>query len=154
MKSFLVLSALACLLAGTFPALAQSAAPTITSGGVVNAADYTPAFAPGMNIAVFGDSLASKVSSAAGAPLPTVLDGTSVEVNGQAIPLFFVSPKQINAQMPFSVSGQVQVRVRTAVGVSPTSTKSRVWSCEINHLHGRSVTIRLRTEDHRPLKVT
>jgi uncharacterized protein (TIGR03437 family) len=51
-----------------------------------------------------------------------VLDGTSVEVNGQAIPLFFVSPKQINAQMPFGVSGQAQVRVRTSAGVSAAST--------------------------------
>jgi uncharacterized protein (TIGR03437 family) len=118
MKSFLALSALAGLLAGTSPVSAQSAAPTITPGGVVNAADYTPAVAPGMIIAVFGDSLASKVSSAAGTPLPTVLDGTSVEVDGQAIPLFFVSPKQINAQMPFGVSGLVQVRVHTAAGVS------------------------------------
>jgi uncharacterized protein (TIGR03437 family) len=124
MKSPLASSALACLLAGASAVLAQSAAPTITPGGVVNAADYTPAVAPGMNIAVFGNSLASAsgASIAIGTPLPTVLDGTSVEMNGQAIPLFFVSPTQINAQMPFGVSGQVQVRVRTAAGVSAPAT--------------------------------
>ena len=108
MTRFSVLSVVACLLAGSSFAWAQSAAPTITPGGVVNAADYTAAVAPGMLIAVFGDSMASKVSSAAGTPLPTALDGTSVEVDGQAIPLFFVSAKQINAQMPFGVSGQVR----------------------------------------------
>jgi uncharacterized protein (TIGR03437 family) len=123
-----VLSVMACLLAGTSPAWAQSAAPTITPGGVVNAADYTPAVAPGMLVAVFGDSMASKVSSVAATPLPTALDGTSVEVNGQAIPLFFVSPKQINAQMPFGITGQVQVRVRTAVGLSTPATVTVVES--------------------------
>ena len=122
------LSVVACLLAGSSVAWAQSATPTITPGGVVNAADYTAAVAPGMNVAVFGDSMASKVSSAAATPLPTVLDGTSVEVNGQAIPLFFISPKQINAQMPFGVSGQVQVRVRTAVGLSTPATVTVVAS--------------------------
>ena len=118
MKIYPVLIALYCLLAGCSPLSAQGAAPTITPGGVVNAADYTPEVAPGIIIAVFGNSLAAKVSSAAVTPLPTVLDGTAVEVNGQAIPLFFVSPGQINAQMPFGVSGQVQVRVSTAAGVS------------------------------------
>ena len=128
MKKSLGLGALYCLLAGTSLLSAQSAAPTIMSSGVMNAADYTPVFAPGMNVAVFGDSLASKVSSAAGTPLPTVLDGTSVEVDGQAIPLFFVSPRQINAQMPFGVSGQVQVRVRTAAGVSASKTVTVIAS--------------------------
>jgi uncharacterized protein (TIGR03437 family) len=36
---------------------------------------------------------------------------TSVEVNAQAIPPFFVSPKQINAQVPFGIPGHVQVRM-------------------------------------------
>jgi uncharacterized protein (TIGR03437 family) len=88
----------------------------------VNAADHTAPVAPGTIITVFGDSLASKVISATGTPLPTVLAGTSVEVKGQAIPLFFVSPGQIDAQMPFGVSGQVQVRVRTASGISTPET--------------------------------
>ncbi|MFN9458765.1 MAG: fibronectin type III domain-containing protein, partial [Acidobacteriota bacterium] len=48
-----------------------------------------------------------------------VLAGASVEVNGQPIPLFFVSAGQINAQMPFGLSGAVSVRVRTAAGLSP-----------------------------------
>jgi uncharacterized protein (TIGR03437 family) len=120
------LAVVACLFAGNCSVWAQGAVPTITPGGVVNAADYSGfvnvessrVVAPGMLIAVFGASLASKVSSAAGTPLPTALDGTSVEVNGQIIPLFFVSPKQINAQMPFGVSGQVPLRVRTAAGLS------------------------------------
>ena len=95
------------------------AAQTIASGGVVNAADYTAAVAPGSLIAVFGSGLAASTSSASVTPLPTSIAGTSVEINGQPIPLFFVSAGQVNGQMPFSVSGTVSVRVRTAAGLSP-----------------------------------
>ncbi|MCA2963133.1 MAG: fibronectin type III domain-containing protein [Acidobacteriaceae bacterium] len=97
------------------PALAQ----TIAAGGVVNAADYTAAVAPGSLIAIFGANLAPATTSAAATPLPTSLAGASVEVNGQPIPLFFVSAGQINGQMPFGLSGAVSVRVRTATGLSP-----------------------------------
>lgn len=94
-------------------------AQTIAAGGVVNAADYTAAVAPGSLIAVFGSGLAASTSSASITPLPTSIAGTSVEVNGQAIPLFFVSAGQVNGQMPFGLSGTVAVRVRTAAGLSP-----------------------------------
>ena len=87
---------------------------------VVNAADYTEAIAPGSIIAIFGDSLAARSGSAVATPFPTFLERTSVEVDGRGIPLFFVSPGQINAQMPFGAGGQVQVRVRTPGGISAT----------------------------------
>jgi uncharacterized protein (TIGR03437 family) len=135
----------------------DSAAPTIASGGVVNAADYTPTVAPGMLIAVFGDSMASKVSSAAGTPLPTALDGTSVEVNGQAIPLFFVSPKQINAQMPFGISGQVQVRVRTAVALSTPATVTVAASAPrlfTKTMDGKGEPILVHNADWSPVSAT
>jgi hypothetical protein len=122
LSTLCVLRALYSVLAETCPVAANSAEPTITPGGVVNAADHTAVVAPGTIITVFGDSLASKVISANGNPLPTVLAGTSVEVKGHAIPLFFVSPKQIDAQMPFGVYGQLQVRVRTASGISTPET--------------------------------
>jgi uncharacterized protein (TIGR03437 family) len=123
-KTFLAVSAILGVLA-EFPTLsAQSIGPSIAAGGVVNGADYTAAVAPGSIIAVFGDLLAVGTGSAAGTPLPTAIEGTSVEVNGEAIPLYFVSQKQINAQMPFGAAGQAQVRVRTAGGLSVAATIS------------------------------
>jgi len=97
-------------------------APTLTSGGFLNAADYTQAFAPGMIISAFGGSMASSNSSATGFPLPTVVNGASIEVNGEPIPLFFVSPNQINGQLPFGISGQVKVVIRNAAGVTTPQT--------------------------------
>ncbi len=97
---------------------AQGSAPTIDPGGVVSAADYTTAIAPGAIVAIYGKNLSTNIVSASSIPLPTSLDGTTVEVNGQAVPLFFVSPGQVNAQMPFGISGQADVRVRTGAGLS------------------------------------
>jgi uncharacterized protein (TIGR03437 family) len=59
---------------------------------------------------------------ALGFPLPTSLGGVSVEViEGQKTtlaPLYMVSPGQINAVLPYDVGPLVQVRVRTAAGVT------------------------------------
>jgi uncharacterized protein (TIGR03437 family) len=62
-------------------------------------------------VSLFGSQLATGVAQAASIPLPTALSGTSVLVNNVAAPLIFVSPGQINFQMPWDVSGAPQVRV-------------------------------------------
>jgi uncharacterized protein (TIGR03437 family) len=102
-------------------------APTLATGGVVNTADYTAALAPGAMISLFGTNLAAATRQAAGAPLPTTLDGVSVEVadGGRTLqaPLFFVSAGQINAQLPSGLqSASVSVRVRNARGDSQAVT--------------------------------
>ena len=50
--------------------------------------------------------------------MPTALANSCVTVNGQPMPLIFVSPKQINAQMPLEALGAVTVNVHTPGGVS------------------------------------
>ena len=94
----------------------------IAPGGVVNAADYTDAIAPGSIISIFGTRLASETASASGTPLPLVIGATLVEANNLVMPLFFISPGQINAQMPYGLIGPVEVRVRWTTGVTPAVT--------------------------------
>jgi uncharacterized protein (TIGR03437 family) len=65
---------------------------------------YQTAVAPESIGALFGTNLATTTVTAASVPLPTSLDGTSVYVNGVAAPLFFVSPGQINYQIPPGVA--------------------------------------------------
>lgn len=48
----------------------------------------------------FGTKLASTFATGTGAVLPTALDGTTVYINGVNAPLFFVSPGQINFEVP------------------------------------------------------
>jgi uncharacterized protein (TIGR03437 family) len=69
----------------------------------VNAASWSETLSPGSLIAIFGSNLAAQQASAS-APLPLTLAGTSVTVNGIPAPLVFVSPGQINAQTPWSLT--------------------------------------------------
>ncbi len=99
-----------------------SGAPVVNA--VVNGASYAQAaIGPGTIIAIFGTALSRSTLSATTLPLPTSLDGTSVSVNGQPIPLFFVSPGQINAQLPFQLAnGSAQLMVRDPNGATGSRT--------------------------------
>jgi uncharacterized protein (TIGR03437 family) len=90
---------------------AQPPAPALQS--VVGAASYRPeAVAPGGLVALFGAGLAQGVAKADVIPLPAVLIDTVVTFNGVQAPLLYVSPNQINAQVPFEVApGPVTVSV-------------------------------------------
>jgi len=66
----------------------------------VSAASYTAPVAPDSIAAAFGTKLATGNGSAISLPLPTELAGTTVKVNGEPVPLFFVSPLQVNFLIP------------------------------------------------------
>jgi uncharacterized protein (TIGR03437 family) len=70
---------------------------------VVNGASFAAAsLAPGAAITISGTNLAATTAQFTSAP-PLTLEGTSVSINGQNIPLFYVSPTQINGQLPFEI---------------------------------------------------
>ena len=103
---------------------ASAQSPNIASQGTVNSADYSRDFAPGGLISVFGTNLSSSTQQPAGLPLPTSLGGATLQlVSGEALPLWYVSPTQINAQLPYDVpTGQVQIIVVTGAGKSNIDT--------------------------------
>ena len=111
-----------------------AAAPVVN--GVVNGASFAAGgLAPGTIISIFGTGLARTTLEASTLPLPTSLDGTSVTVSGQPLPLFFVSPGQINAQLPFQLpNGPAQLTVRDSAGaigsrsITVTSASPGVFS--------------------------
>jgi uncharacterized protein (TIGR03437 family) len=86
-------------------------APLSDFAGVVDAASFTAPVAGGALTSLFGSQLATGVEQAQSIPLPTSLANTTVFVNNVPVPLIFVSPRQINFQMPFNVSGTVELRV-------------------------------------------
>jgi uncharacterized protein (TIGR03437 family) len=99
--------------------------PAVNPGGVLNSASYTiGGAAPGSIVSIFGTNLAASTSVASAIPLPTALsDVTSVTLNGIPAGLYFVSPNQINAQIPFDVlpgqsSGTVSIVVTRSSGTS------------------------------------
>ena len=90
-----------------------SLSPAINSGGVVNGASFAPKLTPGTLATIFGSNLAGGTAQASSLPLSTSLGGSQVLINGIAAPLLFVSPAQINFQVPFEapMSGDGTVAV-------------------------------------------
>lgn len=79
--------------------VSPSAAPLANPKGAVNLASYTTTVAPNSLLSIFGQNLGA-ASVASATPLPTMLGGTCITLNNVAMPLFMVSPTQINAQIP------------------------------------------------------
>jgi uncharacterized protein (TIGR03437 family) len=80
---------------------------------VVNAAGFQPGpVAPGSIVSLFGSNLAQRATVAPAAHWTKVMEGSSVFVNGVAAPLAYVSPTQINAQIPDEIPpGQATLNV-------------------------------------------
>ena len=83
--------------------------PTVS--GVVNGASFSNPTTGGVIGSVFGTSLAFSTLVAESVPLSTSLGGSSVQIDGIAAPLFFVSPGQINFQVPWELLGQTQASI-------------------------------------------
>ena len=92
------------------------------------------ALAPGEIVAIYGSNFAPAIASSSTVPLPTSLGGTSVIIGGEKAPLYFVSPGQINAQVPFDLNAgnsyQILVQANGAVS-TPDSFQLGVASPEI-----------------------
>jgi uncharacterized protein (TIGR03437 family) len=99
--------------------------PTITSGGVVSAGAFGAfaSVAPGSWIEIYGSNLASDSRGWSGSDFngvnaPTSLDGTSVTVGGQSAFVDYISPGQVNAQVPSNVAAGSQPVIVTAGSVA------------------------------------
>ncbi len=98
--------------------VAAAQGPQTTARSAVNGVSFETApasVARGGILSVMGTGLAAAHSMPERTPLPVSLDDPAVEVlvNGVAAPLFFVSPTQINAQIPWETeTGRAEVVVR------------------------------------------
>jgi uncharacterized protein (TIGR03437 family) len=82
------------------PAPPQPGVPLITA--VYNAASYRigDVVSPGEIVTLIGAELAPGSGQATGFPLPRNLEGVTVTIGGMPAPLFYISPSQINFQVP------------------------------------------------------
>jgi adhesin/invasin len=85
------------------------ASPDISIGGVAHGASFQHIYAPGMVLSVFGSGLAPAIQLAGVLPLPLSMQGVSATVNGVAAPLYYVSPGQINLQVPYETGATTAV---------------------------------------------
>jgi len=87
---------------------AQAQVPVISPNGLVNAAtgrssSSIPVTARGTIVSIFGKNLASVTLADNTFPLPKELGGVQVLFGGIPAALLYVSPGQINAQVPFEI---------------------------------------------------
>lgn len=81
-------------------------------GGVSNAASGAVGFAPGMIVSVYGAALGNFAQATGTIPLPDYLSGFQAMINGVPAPLYYVSPGQVNLQIPYETpTGRVTLTV-------------------------------------------
>ena len=111
----------------TQPGISSATAPVISA--VVDAASYRSAGTPGAFVAITGANLSNTTRTWAaadfsGSQLPTKLDSVSVQIDGKAAAVYFVSPGQINAQVPDdATTGEVTVSVMAPSGLASGTFK-------------------------------
>ena len=82
---------------------------TTQISGVGNAFSGGATAAPGMILSVYGTQLANSTAQAPKLPLPLTIAGVSATVNGFSAPLYYVSPGQINLQVPYEAGAGLAV---------------------------------------------
>jgi uncharacterized protein (TIGR03437 family) len=131
--------------------------PYVSPTGVGNAAGATPqnGVAPGSIISIFGANLSSGTFQAPDGMLPQTLGSVTTRVADRVLPLFFVSPQQINANLPDDIAPGSQVLtvspgsqpdihvtfnvVRNAPGLFPVAVNDQSFAMAI-HEDGSAVS--------------
>ena len=117
-----------CVPPGSGPSIAAEPSigptPSATTAGFVSAANPVPGstLSPGSIASLYGTNLSSASLHAGGSPLPFLLGGTSVAIADIPAPLFYVSPLQVNFQVPWiTVTKPTQVPLQITQGESFTT---------------------------------
>ena len=105
---------------------AAGTTPSILPNGAISAGAYGAftSIAPGTWMEVYGANLSQNTREWSGSDFnginaPTSLDGVKVTVGGQPAYVSYISPGQVNAQIPFNVSpGTAQLTVTNNTGTS------------------------------------
>jgi uncharacterized protein (TIGR03437 family) len=100
--------------------------PSVTS--VVNGASFKPTISPGSWVTLLGKNLSTTSTQATSAWLSTSLNGVTAQLSGPggsySLLVYYISPNQINAFVPYEVSpmmfgaANVQLSVSTSTGAT------------------------------------
>jgi uncharacterized protein (TIGR03437 family) len=113
----------------------MATAPAILPSGVITAGAFGafPSVAPSTWIEIYGTNLATTLSQTwtsadfNGNLAPTNLGGTTVTVGGEPAFIDYVSPGQVNAQVPSGIAAGLQPVVVTTIGGA-----SNAYSVQVN----------------------
>lgn len=113
----------------------QAQTPTISAGGINNGATVSrtvsSALAPGSIATIAGTDLAAAPATAMTLPWPQTLGGVSVTFDGLPAALIYVSPTQLNVQVPWSILDQGQASRTAAVVVTRNGVESAPMNAAI-----------------------
>ena len=104
-------------LSDAFVAKLNISVPSISAGGIVNAASFLPGpIAPGEIISIFGSRIGPDEGVGTqldeSGKVATELAGTQVLFDGEPVPLFFVREDQVNAQATYRLDGLTSTEVQ------------------------------------------
>jgi uncharacterized protein (TIGR03437 family) len=111
----------------------MAATPPLISS-VTDGAGYQQGISPGAWISIFGSNLAYttrlwKDSEILGGKLPTLLDGVSVTIDSRLAAVNYISPAQLNVQVPDdTATGPVTVAVTTPQGTATATVTMQTFS--------------------------
>jgi len=111
------------------PVTVSATTPVINPSGIINAASFLGDIAPGSLASLFGSNLAdntyqgSQVLDSNNHFLTSVA-GVGVSVNGVNAPLTFVSPGQINFQVPWETAPSTAVNVQVTRGSAQSNVET------------------------------
>ncbi len=99
------------------------AQPVIAPGGVVNGASFQlgPGIAPGSYISIFGANLSQGNGAGSTPHLPIAIQTVSVSFDvpsagiSEAGRLTYISPGQVNVQVPWELRGQTSVQMKVSI---------------------------------------
>ncbi len=108
---------------GRIRLLTPGTVPAIPNGGVLPNDGSIPVVQAGSWVSIYGTNLASGTFLSNG-DFPMALGGTSVTIDNKLAYLWFVSPFQINLQVPDdTATGPVNVAVTTASGTATSTVR-------------------------------
>ena len=114
-------------------------APSITPGGIVPVYSSANTIQPGSWISIYGSNLATGTATWSG-NFPTLLGGTTVNINNKPAYLWFVSPTQINLQAPDdTATGIANVVVTTSNGTAASTVTLAPFGPSFSVLDGKHV---------------
>jgi uncharacterized protein (TIGR03437 family) len=119
-------SASTCCYHGFVAKIAPTVLPSLETGSLTNGATYVAgglvpgswAQVKGTNLSTTARTWAASDFTGLGNSLPTSLDGVQVKVNNQPAAVWYISPTQINFQVPAGITGTATVQVITNGQVS------------------------------------
>ena len=121
--------------------------PFIAPNGIVPVFSSVPVIQPGSWISIFGTNLASSTATWNN-DFPTMLADATVRIDNKPAYLWYVSPNQINAQVPDdSATGTVSVTVTTASGTATASVSLAGFGPSLSLFDNQYVAAEILTPD-------